>query len=318
MMRPGRVAAHRGPAGRLAVVTIVAGRHHHLRAHLAALARSTRAPDLHVVVAMGDPEIAGLVGDGPLARHGVDVVTRELEVPGDGELPLAAARNMGADEAISRGCDLLVFLDVDCLVSAEALGRYERAWRRTRGRRRGPVLLSGPVSYLPPLPSGQGTYPTAGLASLARPHAARPAPRPGRSARADDLRLFWSLSFAVAAQQWDDIGGFSTAYRGYGGEDTDFAMRVAATRGVLYWVGGADAFHQHHEVESPPLRHLASIVRNANHFHERWGWFPMEGWLGAFERLGLAERDPVSHRWVVLQRDESAVVADVLIEHPVD
>lgn len=303
---------------RLAVVTIVAGRHRHLRAHLASLARSARRPDVHVVVSMGDPEIAGVVADGPLARHGVDVICRAVDVPDDGELPLAAARNLGADEALRRGCDLLVFLDVDCLVSSGALGRYERAWRRTRGRHRGPVLLSGPVSYLPPLTPGQHTYPTGRLASLARPHAARPAPRPGRLVRAADLRLFWSLSFAVAALRWDDIGGFATGYRGYGGEDTDFALRVAATGGVLYWVGGADAFHQYHEVETPPRRHLVSIVRNANHFQERWGWFPMEGWLRAFERLGLAKHDPVSHRWVVLDRDETAVVADVLVEHPVE
>ena len=304
--------------GRVAVVTIVAGRHRHLRAHLAALARSALRPDVHVVVSMGDPEIAGLVAAGPVARQGVDVITREVAVPGDGELPLAAARNVGADEAIRRGCDLLVFLDVDCLVSSGALGRYERAWRRTLGRHRGPVLLSGPVSYLPPLEPGQHAYPAGRLASLAAPHAARPAPPPGRLVRAADLRLFWSLSFAVAAQQWDDIGGFASGYRGYGGEDTDFALRVAATGGVLYWVGGADAFHQHHEVETPPRRHLVSIVRNANLFRERWGWFPMEGWLGAFERLGLAERDPISHRWVVLDRDEPVVVVDVLIEHPVD
>ncbi len=303
--------------GRVAVVTIVAGRHRHLRAHLAALARSALRPDVHVVVSMGDPAIAGLVADGPVVCQGVDVITREVVVPGDGELPLAAARNVGADEAIRRGCDLLVFLDVDCLLSSGALGRYERAWRRTLGRHRGPVLLSGPVSYLPPLAPGD-TYPTVGLASLAGPHAARPAPRPGWVTKADDLRLFWSLSFAVAAQHWDDIGGFATGYRGYGGEDTDFAMRVAATGGVLFWVGGADAFHQHHDVESPPRRHLASIIRNANHFHERWGWFPMEGWLRSFERLGLAQRDPISHRWVVRQRDESVVVADVLVEHPAD
>lgn len=313
-----RAAVDRGRAARVAVVTIVSGRHRHLLAHLAALARSARRPDLHVVVAMGDPEIAPLVQDGPLTRQGVDVATREVETPDDGELPLAAARNVGADEAISRGAGLIVFLDVDCLVSVDALGRYERAWRRTRSRHPGPVLLSGAVSYLPPLAPGQVAYPTTGLASLARPHAARPSPRPGRLVRADDLRLFWSLSFAVAAQQWDDIGGFASGYRGYGGEDTDFAMRVAAVGGELYWVGGADAFHQHHEVESPPLRHLVSIVRNANHFRERWGWFPMEGWLGAFERLGLAKYDPVTHRWVVLQAHEPSVVADVLVDHPVD
>lgn len=312
-----RADGRRRPAGRLAVVTIAAGRHRHLRSHLAALDRSARAPDLHVVVAMGDPEIAPLVKDGPLSRHGIEVVTYEIEKPADGELPLAAARNAGADEAIRRGADLIVFLDVDCLVSVDALSRYEWAWRRTR-RRRGPVLLSGAVTYLPPLPPGQLAYPATGLASLARPHAARPSPRPGRLVRADDLRLFWSLSFAVAARRWDDIGGFATGYRGYGGEDTDFALQVAALGGELYWVGGADAFHQHHEVENPPVRHLASIVRNANHFRERWGWFPMEGWLGAFERLGLAQLDPVTDRWVVLQGDEPTVVADILVDHPVD
>lgn len=313
LLRP----ADRG-AGRLAVVTIVSGRHRHLRAHLAALARSARRPDLHVVVSMGDPEIAALVGDGPLAGAGVETVIRSLQVSSDGELPLAAARNLGAHEAIERQCDLLVFLDVDCLVSNEALGRYAQAWRRTRGRHSGPVLLSGPVAYLPPLPPGHESYPTMGLASWARPHAARPAPRPGRLVRGPDLRLFWSLSFAIAADQWDSVGGFATGYRGYGGEDTDFALRVAAVGGVLYWVGGADAYHQHHEVESPPRRHLASIVRNANHFHERWGWFPMEGWLRAFERLGLAERDPLSQRWAVLPVDEPPVVLDVLVDHPVE
>lgn len=275
------------------------------------------------MVTMGDDEIVALVADGPLANAGVETVTVGVALPADGELPLAAARNAGAHEAIERGCDLIVFLDVDCLVSRFALGRYVRAWRRVRGSHERPVLLSGPVTYLPPLAPGQTDYPPAGLETLARPHAARPAPRPGRVVRALDLRLFWSLSFALAAEQWDDIGGFAGDYRGYGGEDTDFALRVAAVGGTLYWVGGADVFHQHHEVERPPVRHLGSIVRNANHFRELWGWFPMEGWLSAFERLGLVHRDRASQRWLVVEGggvgdEEAAVVNDVLVDHPVD
>ena len=27
------------------------------------------------------------------------------------------------------------------------------------------------------------------------------------------------------------------------------------------------------------MRHLEAILRNANLFYRRWGWFPMEGWL---------------------------------------
>ena len=38
----------------------------------------------------------------------------------------------------------------------------------------------------------------------------------------------------------------------------------------------------------PPVEHVADIVRNANLFHERWGWWPMAGWLEAFDARGLA------------------------------
>lgn len=294
------------PGSRLAVVTIAAGRHGHLRAHLSALARSHRPPDLVVVVAMGDTGIAGVVESALEGRH-VEVVTLEVSLRAPGELPLSAARNAGANAAIERDCDLLVFLDVDCLASPTSLEHYERAWRLLGARlgtgefprHDGPVLLSGPVTYLPPLALGQDQYPTSGLHRLADPHPARPVPPAGEIVFADDLRLFWSLSFAVAADHWDTIGGFDTGYRGYGGEDTDFALRVAATGGVLYWVGGADAFHQYHEVERPPVRHLHSIVSNANYFREQWGWFPMEGWLQAFVGLGLVVWQTTTQRWVV-------------------
>jgi hypothetical protein len=39
------------------------------------------------------------------------------------------------------------------------------------------------------------------------------------------------------------------------------------------------------------VQHLTSILRNARIFHQRWGTWPMEGWLSAFEELGLIKRD---------------------------
>ncbi len=60
----------------------------------------------------------------------------------------------------------------------------------------------------------------------------------------------------------------------------------------LHWVGGAWAYHQHREVSSPPREHLADIVRNARRFRDRWGRWPMEGWLGAFADEGLVEWEP--------------------------
>jgi hypothetical protein len=78
---------------RTAVVTIVSGRHGHLAVQAEGLARGTRRPDLHVVVAMDDPDAAAVV-------PGADVVT----VPRvQGRLPLAAARNAGVARAREAG-----------------------------------------------------------------------------------------------------------------------------------------------------------------------------------------------------------------------
>ena len=106
-----------------------------------------------------------------------------------------------------------------------------------------------------------------------------------------DPDLFWSLSFAVDPATWGRLGGFCEAYVGYGGEDTDLG-RTAIARGTgLGWVGGARAYHQHHPVSSPPVEHLDDILRNGRLFHERWGEWPMTGWLEEFERRGLVRRE---------------------------
>ena len=87
------------------------------------------------------------------------------------------------------------------------------------------------------------------------------------------------------------FGGFCEEFTGYGGEDTDFAMNLSAHGVALQWVGGADAYHQWHPVSSPPVEHLDDILRNAEVFARRWGWWPMEGWFRAFEQRGLVVAD---------------------------
>ena len=99
------------------------------------------------------------------------------------------------------------------------------------------------------------------------------------------------MSFALTSPVWQRIGGFCTEYTGYGGEDTDFAQKAAAESITMRWVGGAHAFHQFHPISEPPIEHLADIVANAALFHRRWGWWPMQGWLNAFENQGLITRD---------------------------
>jgi GT2 family glycosyltransferase len=250
---------------RIAVITIVAGRHRHLRRQLDGLAAGSVRPSHHVVVAMGDPAVRDVVGG---RAEVVDLAV------GD-HLPLSTARNSGAAHAIAAGAELLVFLDVDCVPGTRLIARY-------RDTAADHTLLCGPVTYLPP-----GTPPLDRLASLTDPHPGRPVPPDGEILEHGDHTLFWSLSFAVTARTWRRLGGFCEDYTGYGGEDTDFGQLARAAGVGLTWVGGAHAYHQHHPVQDPPVDHLDDILANATLFHRRWGWWPMRGWLDAFAARGL-------------------------------
>lgn len=262
---------------RTALITIAHGRHEHWARQCAAVAHADSAPDDRILVTMDDPYLASWAEH---SGHDVDVV--EVSTAQEG-LPLAHARNRGAARAIERGADLLVFLDVDCLPGPELFTAYAQA-----AAHRPDSLLCGPVTYLPPPP--HGGYDLSRLADADDPHPARPAPAPGQIVPEDRYELFWSLSFAVAVPVWQRVGGFCEDYVGYGGEDTDFG-RTARERGVgLAWVGGARAYHQHHAVESPPVRHLDAILRNGALYHRRWGEWPMRGWLDAFVSARLLER----------------------------
>lgn len=258
----------------IAVVTVVAGRHEHLRAQRAHLARCEPPADLHVVVAIDDPGAAAVVAEAPTLP--TELVTVPRHPAG---LPIAAARNAGAAAAIAAGAGTLVFLDVDCLPAPGLPGCYRDAVTA-----RPHDISCGPVTYLPPAPSGGWT--TELLAAARAPHPARPDPAPG-AVEPLPPELFWSLSFALSTELWQRVGGFYEGYVGYGGEDTDFAATAAAAGTAITMLGGADAFHQHHPVSRPPVEHVDDIARNSAIYLRRHGLLPMRGWLDEFTNLGL-------------------------------
>jgi GT2 family glycosyltransferase len=270
------------------VVTLVAGRRHHLVRQQQALARSAVPTDDYIVVAMSDHDARRHVQAGQPAAHVVEVPLC------GGHLPLASARNAGAEAALARGAELLVFLDVDCLPAPELVGRYVEA--AGIDRRPGRVLC-GPVANLPPPPDAG--YDLTTLANNGVAVQGRPIPRPHETIESQDFTLFWSLSFAITAASWRNVGGFSDDYLGYGAEDTDFAQHLRASGGSICWVGGAWAYHQHHPKTDPPVEHLHDIVRNARIFKARWGWWPMGGWLTTFEELHLLHHDPDTDDWLL-------------------
>ena len=220
---------------------------------------------------------------------------------GPAGLRLATARNTGATAAIASGAALIVFLDADCVPGADLLDRY-----RAAALAHPDAVLAGPVTYLPP---GSDASDRSALQRATAPHAARPNPpdRTTQMAAADEYPLFWSLSFAMTVATWQRIGGFHEAYEGYGGEDTDFAFTLR-NRGVpLIWVGGAHAYHQYHPTSSPPWQHLDDILRNGARFAQRWGEWPMTGWLRAFAEEGAVKWDGSS--WVRSDGVDRAVSA---------
>lgn len=277
-----------------AVLTLAHGRHDHLLAQVEGLARSTHPPDLHVVVAMDDPDLGG--GLVPVGHEGWQTVVVPLFAP-DGGLPLAAARNLAARTAVGRGAAALIFLDVDCIPGAELVATYRDVVGVGTPGWTGPMVWCGDVAYLDAAPE-QG-YDVTRLEPLATRKPGRPRLAPGQTRAEPVLERFWSLSFAMSAGDYAATGGFCEDYVGYGGEDTDFAQLLRAAGGGMRWVGGATAYHQHHESHSPPVGKVADVVRNAGLFHDRWGWWPMRGWLEEFDRRGLAHQDAGTGRWVV-------------------
>ena len=212
--------------------------------------------------------------------------------PGRFGMRVGAARNAAARLALEHDVDLLVFLDVDCLPGSHLLERYVDAARRAPDD-----LLCGPVTYLE---SVQRPATLDDLDALTRPHPVRPHPadRTVVTASETEFDLFWSLSFAVTPATWHRIGGFDEAYEGYGAEDTDLGRRARAADVGLQWVGGAHAYHQWHPAGSPPWRHLDDILRNGALFAERWGEWPMGGWIDAFVEGGAVEAHAGGYRRV--------------------
>jgi GT2 family glycosyltransferase len=271
-----------GPAKQLptAVVTLAsAARRQHVDNQLAVLGTTP----VHRVVVWLDADVpTGLDAE---AVFGVG--------PSRDGMRLAAARNAGADRAVQDGAELLVFLDADCIPGEGLVDAYSRA-----SASRPDAVLCGPVTYLPP---GVDARDPEALVRHRRPHAARPAPPPGELIVAHPAQydLFWSLSFALTAARWRAGPRFDERYEGYGGEDTDFARQLRADSVPLVWVGGADAYHQHHPTSSPPVQHVADILRNGALFADRWGEWPMTGWLEGFEQLGLVRRE--SSGWIRIE-----------------
>jgi GT2 family glycosyltransferase len=249
----------------VSVITITRNRDCHLQKLIYGLRHSSVAPLELIVVDMGDrpiclPDLPFQACRLPLANKG---------------LPLAAARNLGARKA--RG-EHLLFLDVDCIPRRNLTALMDEALRRQD------ALICAEVRYLGPVERHLKLEEE--MLDVAVPHPVRDFPQSGLQAESNP-GLFWSLTFGIRRNSFARLDGFDESFVGYGAEDTDFGLRAVNAAIPLFFLGGTGSFHQHHEVYSPPMQHFEDIVRNANRFYAKWGYWPMEGWLAEFEAMGL-------------------------------
>ncbi|MGB3723772.1 MAG: galactosyltransferase-related protein [Pacificimonas sp.] len=275
----------------LTVCTLVRGRRDHLVNLMRGLRWQERMPDELVITWMQETQHDDLPDPGCPVRH--------VFVSGE-ELPLAAARNAAAGAA---RYEKLVFLDVDCIPSPALIARYDRALDQHHG------LFLSEILYLPQGAGGDDLE-IARLDELGKVHPSKP-PIPETGLREEpDHDEFWGLCFGIHASTWDELGGMDEGYIGYGAEETDLAARLRKAGVPVFWTAGARAWHQHHEVYTPPLQHFDAIIRNARRYHEKWNRFPMTYWLGQFADLGLISR--AAGKINVIRKPTDAEIAGAL------
>jgi len=251
------------------VLVIAHQRAGHLQRLLDGVQRNSLLPKEIIVVYMDDPTPEPVSCDVPMKFIHI------WSLPGEIGLPLARARNTAAANATT---ERLVFLDVDCIPSAQAFIRLLRSSEENSA-----LAMAEPRYLREPILSRATPYDLA-LAELSVPHHAR-AGLP-TNVPCDMHEHFWSLGFSISAGHFDCVGGFSLEYTGYGAEDTDFAF-TARHLGIPVVFTRAVVFHQYHGVYKPPLNHFEAILSNASRFYARWGVWPMQGWLRQFAHMGL-------------------------------
>jgi GT2 family glycosyltransferase len=277
----------------LSLVTLVRNRNALLRSFLEGVDAQDAPVEVVVVHAGGDEDPREVVSSFPGLRATV------CGVEGAGErIPYSAARNTGAAAATG---DNLAFCDADTIASPTFAGAIDRALTAHD------ALCTGEVRYLPPGDTAGVDFDTLHSRSRAHPHR-EPVPASG-VALGGRHELVWGLCMAMRHSTFDAVGGFDEGYRGYAGEDTDLGRALREAGVPVGLVAGAVLLHQHHDSYDPPVQQLRATVANAQRYRDKWGSWPMAGWLEGFAEMGLVSWSPTSDRCEVL-RDPTPVEVD--------
>lgn len=280
------------------VITTCYGRNRHLYNLLSSLMHGSVKPD-EVIIVNDDADPKRLaeydLNIVKIATTADRPVDETSDVSTKTDFDIGHNRNLGAARATH---DMLVFLDVDCIVAPTFIEQL-----KIKMQEHPETLLMGQPRYLTrplsdeesdKLKNGSLSVSHLNTWSVYNPYRdnfddtdCNPNPTNHTAMRqTQDYGAFWSLCFAITRSQFENIGGFDTQYTGYGAEDTDFAF-TARQLNIDFYLTADVVYHQQHSVYRPPLNHLDSIVVNANRFYQKWQCWPMSGWLSPFVDMGL-------------------------------
>lgn len=253
----------------ISVLTLNKNRTHHLKKLIEGLNRSDTYPQELVIVEMSDEPVK-------FTSPNFEIKTIFLK---DKKINLSKARNLAAKHATYEN---LLFLDVDCIPAHNFVGNMKDSLIKYNG------LITCNVYYLPENFINYNTDILPSESSMLK----HGEPSIYRTFNENETILgsyhtFWSLAFAVEKSIFDEIGGFSEDFIGYGGEDTEFAYRAAHNNYNHYMNGFIGAFHQYHPTQNFPYCHFLDIIQNAQTFYNKWNIWCMEGWLKTFEKDGF-------------------------------
>lgn len=257
------------------LITIHHKRKRNLENTLKAISRGSQLPDEVIVVNIG-PE-PSLTED-----FGFDLKWVQIDDYDPQFLPIPKARNLGAAKAEG---DHLIFLDVDCVPSADFVKTISNYLENHKG------LIMGHPKYL--YHSIKGDEVDKELKAISRDHHKRPSV--DGIEECSDPGLFWSLCFGISKRLFEKLEGFDEGFKGYGGEDTDLSFRCKQND-VPFYLCDAVTFHQHHGFYSPPLNNMESIVANSNYFRKKWGAWCMQKHMKAFKMMGFVDWDEKASR----------------------
>lgn len=272
----------------VSVITTCYGRNRHLYNLLNSLAHGSVRP-AEVVIVNDDADPKRLA---QFALNIIQVPTTTNTQSRKTGFDIGHNRNLGATKV---SYDALIFLDVDCIVAPSFIEKITAKLQLFSD-----ALLMGQPRYLTrPLTAveaellQQGTLASETLNQLSvlnpyRDNLINDSATDIAIKRTKDYGAFWSLCFAIMREQFEHIGGFDSSFVGYGAEDTDFAF-MARQLGIGFYLTNDVIYHQQHSVYRPPLKHLESIVTNANRFYDKWQHWPMAGWLAEFAAMNLID-----------------------------